>query len=125
MLLNIAVMAFALQMGAPATPLLSESAALVQEVRHRRRGHPLRCEDGYDLDSRDGRCYPNGKVPPEFQSGQSYPLEYGGGRRPVPCGNGADVDIRDGLCYRTGTVPRRWQQGRLRYQRRDGYYVLE
>jgi hypothetical protein len=68
-------------------------------------------------------CYPTGTVPPQFQAGRYYPLEYGGGRA-VPCGHGADMDIRDGFCYPTGTVPRRFQQGRLRYERRDGYYVL-
>jgi len=70
-------------------------------------------------------CYPNGTVPPQFQSGRYYPLEYGGGRRPIPCGHGADVDIRDELCYPTGTVPRRFQQGRQGYHyRRNGYYEM-
>ena len=74
----------------------------MQEIRYRRHGHPPPCGHGYDLDERDGKCYPNGTVPPRFQSGRYYPLEYGGGRRPVPCGHGADRDIRDGLCYPTG-----------------------
>ena len=64
-------------------------------------------------------------VPPRFQSGRYYPLEYGGGRRPVPCGHGADRDIRDGLCYPTGAVPRQYQEGRPGYHyRRNGYYEM-
>jgi hypothetical protein len=85
--------------------------------------YPVPCGNGADVDSREGQCYPNGTVPPQFKSSRTYPLEYGGGRA-VPCGHGADIDIRDGLCYPTGAVPRRFQQGRLRYERRDGYYVL-
>jgi len=98
---------------------------LAQEIRYRRHGHPPPCGHGYDLDQRDGKCYPNGMVPPRFQSGRYYPLEYGGGRRPVPCGHGADRDIRDGLCYPTGTVPRPYQDGRPGYHtRRNGYYEM-
>ena len=71
------------------------------------------------------RWISNGMVPPRFQSGRYYPLEYGGGRRPVPCGHGADRDIRDGLCYPTGTVPRPYQEGRTGYHyRRTGYYEM-
>jgi hypothetical protein len=61
-------------------------------------------------------CYPNGMVPPQFQTGRRY---YGGGggggygRYPVPCGHGADLDIRDGLCYPNGMVPPQFQQGRV------------
>jgi hypothetical protein len=102
MLLGILSTVLAFQIGAPA-PLPREGVPLALEIRHRRHGHPS----------------------PQSQSGGYFPLEYGNGRPPVPCGDGADLDIRDGLCYPTGTVPRRWQQGRLRYQRRDGYYVLE
>jgi hypothetical protein len=129
MFASIAGVALALQLGVPAHPL-SESIPLVpeilaQEIRYRRHGRPPPCGHGYDLDERDGGCYPNGMVPPRFQSGRYYPLEYGGGRRPVPCGHGADRDIRDGLCYPTGTVPRPYQEGRPGYHyRRNGYYEM-
>ena len=129
MIVSIASVALALQLGLPTHPLnesiLSVQEILAQEIRYRRHGHPPPCGHGYDLDERDGKCYRNGMVPPRFQSGRYYPLEYGGGRRPVPCGHGADVDIRDELCYPTGTVPRRFQQGRQGYHtRRDGYYEM-
>jgi hypothetical protein len=124
MFASMASLALALQLGGPAYAP-SDSLPLVQEVRHRRQGRPPPCGHGYDLDERDGKCYPNGSVPPQFQSGRYFPLEYGGGRRPVPCGHGADVDIRDGLCYPTGTVPRQYQQGRPGYHfRRNGYYEM-
>jgi hypothetical protein len=101
MLLGILSAVLAFQVGAPA-PLPSEGMPSVLEIRHHR-----------DQPS------------PQSQSGGYFPLQYGSGRPPETCGDGADLDIRDGLCYPTGTVPRRWQQGRLRYQRGDGYYVLE
>jgi hypothetical protein len=124
MFASIAGVALALQLGVPAHPL-NESTPLVHEIRQRRHGHPPPCGHGHDLDERDGKCYPNGTVPPRFQSGRYYPLEYGGGRRPVPCGHGADSDIRDGLCYPTGTVPRQYQEGRPGYHyRRNGYYEM-
>ena len=124
MLASIAIAVLALQFGGPLRSL-DEGNSFAQEIRYRRAGHPPPCGDGYDLDQRDGLCYGNGIVPPQFQSGRYYPLEYGGGRRPVPCGHRADVDIRDGLCYPTGTVPRRFQAGRQGYHyRRDGYYEM-
>ena len=134
MFASIAGVALAPQLGALAHPL-NESIplaretlvqeTLVQEIRYRRRGHPPPCGHGYDLDERDGKCYRNGTVPPQFQSGRYYPLEYGGGRRPVPCGHGADRDIRDGLCYPNGAVPRQYQEGRPGYHyRRNGYYEM-
>lgn len=129
MFASIAGVALALQLGIPAHPL-NESMplareSLAQEIRYRRHGRPPPCGDGYDLDERDGKCYPNGAVPPRFQSGRYYPLEYGGGRRPVPCGHGADVDIRDGLCYPNGAVPRQYQEGRPGYHyRRNGYFEM-
>lgn len=124
MFASITGVALALQWGVPAQPL-NESPPLVHEIRSRRHGHPPPCGHGYDLDERDGKCYPNGTVPPQFQSGRYYPLEYGGGRRPVPCGHGADRDIRDGLCYPNGAVPRQYQEGRLGYHyRRNGYYEM-
>jgi len=137
MFASIAGVALALQLGVPAhslnesTPLGQETQetlaqkTLTHEIRYRRHGRPPPCGHGYDLDERDGKCYPNGTVPPRFQSGRYYPLEYGGGRRPVPCGHGADSDIRDGLCYPTGTVPRQYQEGRPGYHyRRNGYYEM-
>jgi len=124
MIASIAMAVLALQLGAP-VPSPHEGSPLAQEIRYRRVGHPPPCGHGYDLDERDGLCYRNGMVPPQFQSGRYYPLEYGGGRRPVPCGHGADADIRDGLCYPTGTVPRQYQAGRQGYHyRRDGYYEM-
>jgi hypothetical protein len=134
MFASLAGVALALQLGVPAHPLnesippvqeILTQEILAQEIRYRRHGHPPPCGHGYDLDQRDGKCYPNGMVPPRFQSGRYYPLEYGGGRRPVPCGHGADRDIRDGLCYPTGTVPRQYQEGRPGYHyRRNGYYEM-
>jgi hypothetical protein len=81
------------------------------------------CGQGYDLDIR-GRCYPNGVIPPQYQSARQG-RAYRGGRYPVPCGNGADLDSRDGQCYPTGTVPPRFQSGRQEYyydRPRRGYY---
>jgi hypothetical protein len=124
MFASIGSAALALQLGVPAHSL-DESKPLAQEIQNRSYGHPPPCGHGYDLDERDGMCYPNGMVPPQFQSGRYYPLEYGGGRQPVQCGHGADIDIRDGLCYPTGTVPRRFQEGRQGYHyRRRGYYEM-
>ncbi|WP_161854725.1 hypothetical protein [Bradyrhizobium sp. CCBAU 051011] len=124
MFASIAGMALALQLGVPAHPH-DVSVPPAQEIRYRRHGRPPPCGDGYDLDERDGKCYPNGMVPPRYQSGRYYPLEYGGGQRPIPCNHGADRDIRDGLCYRTGTVPRQYQAGREGYHyRRNGYYEM-
>ena len=124
MFASIAGLALALQLGT-VTNARTESVPLTREIHYRRQGRPPPCDHGWDLDERDGKCYPNGAVPPRFQSGRYYPLEFGGGRRPVPCGHGADTDIRDGLCYPTGTVPRQYQQGRPGYQvRRDGYYEM-
>jgi hypothetical protein len=124
MFASIAVAALALQLSAPPSSP-NESDLLIQEIRYRRYGRPPPCGHGYDLDERDGLCYPNGMVPPEFQSDRYYPLEYGGGRRPVPCGHRADIDIRDGLCYPTGTVPLRYQEARKAYHiRRNGYYEM-
>ncbi|MDB5606301.1 MAG: hypothetical protein JWP25_3201 [Bradyrhizobium sp.] len=116
MFMSVVAAAFAVQLGAPAV-LQRQSDPLLLQSQYRRYGHPQPCGDGYDVDVRDGWCYPNGMVPPRFQAGRQYPRMYGG-RQPVPCGNGADVDSRDGLCYPTGTVPRRFQQGR-----QDDYYA--
>ncbi len=33
---------------------------------------PVRCGHGADVDIRDGQCYPNGTVPPQFQEGRRY-----------------------------------------------------
>jgi hypothetical protein len=95
---------------------------LRQETQYRAYGHPPPCGNGFDLDARDGMCYPNGMVPPQFQTGRRY---YGGGgegygRYPVPCGHGADLDIRDGRCYPNGAVPPQFQQGRV-YSRQPPY----
>jgi hypothetical protein len=114
MFMSMAALAIALQ-GMPA--LAPETRTLLlHQIRSRRHGHPPPCGDGYDLDERDGLCYRNGEVPPQFQSGRYYPLKYGGGRQPVQCGTGADLDSRDGFCYPTGTVPRRFQAARQRHR---------
>ncbi|WP_441236313.1 hypothetical protein [Bradyrhizobium sp. 930_D9_N1_4] len=36
------------------------------------RRRPVPCTDGADLDTRDGRCYPNGTVPDQFQNKPYY-----------------------------------------------------
>ena len=124
MFASMAGLALALQFGG-SVHLLNDSLPFVLEVRSLRQGRPPQCGHGYDLDERDGKCYPNGTVPPRFQSGRYFPLEYGGGRRPVPCGHGTDLDIRDGLCYPNGAVPRKYQDGRPGYHtRRNGYYEM-
>jgi len=83
MFASIAGVALALQLGGPAYPL-NEGNPPIQEIQYYRYGRPPPCGHGYDVDSRDGMCYPNGMVPPQFQPGRYYPLEYGGGRRPIP-----------------------------------------
>ena len=62
MIASIAGAAPALQLGLPAHPL-NESIPLVQEIRYCRHGRPPPCGNGYDLDERDDKCYPNGTVP--------------------------------------------------------------
>ena len=58
----------ALQLGMPAAQSETPSPTQVQY-----------CEHGYDIDIY-GRCYPNGTVPPQFQSGSQgryyYPRGY-------------------------------------------------
>ena len=39
---------------------------------HRGGRTPVRCGHGADFDARDGLCYPNGTVPPQFQEGRRY-----------------------------------------------------
>jgi hypothetical protein len=82
MFASIAGVALALQLGVPAHPLnesipsvqeILAQQILAQEIRYRRHGHPPPCGHGYDLDQRDGKCYPNGMVPPRFQSGRIIP----------------------------------------------------
>lgn len=34
--------------------------------------YPVPCGHGADLDIRDGQCYPNGTVPPQFQQGRRH-----------------------------------------------------
>lgn len=121
---SIAGLALALQLGT-ATDARAESIPPIGEIRYRGHGRPPPCDQGWDLNERDGKCYPNRAAPQRTLLDRYYPLEYGGGRRPVPCGHGADADIRDGLCYPTGTVPRQYQQGRAGYHhRRNGYYEM-
>ena len=104
--IGVAAAMLAIQLAASSS-LPGENVPLVQ----------VQCGNGYDVDI-NGRCYPNGVIPPQYQAGrQGY---YRGGRYPVPCGNGADLDSRDGRCYPTGTVPPRFQAGRQYYG--DYYY---
>jgi hypothetical protein len=74
---------------------------LVQVIRYRRRGRPPPCGHGYDLDERDGKCYPNGMVPPRFQSGRYYPLEYAAGGDRCPA-----ITARTAI-FATGSATRR------------------
>lgn len=141
MLVTIASLALALQVGSPAPPP-NASETLIQEIQYRVYAHPPPCGHGYDLSARDGLCYPNGVLPPQDQAARQryYRRDYDdrgyggggyeergyrGGRYPVPCGgDGVDLDIRDGRCYPTGTVPRQFQN-RPEYQYggpRRGYY---
>jgi hypothetical protein len=108
MILNLAAAIVAGQLGAGMDVIDTRPPA--ETVQYRR---PVRCGHGADRDIRDGRCYPTGTVPPQFQAGRQYGRQYYGGRYPVRCGHGADRDVRDGLCYPTGTVPPQFQSGRL------------
>ena len=63
MFASIAGLALALQLGGPAYAV-NEGNPPVQEIQYRRHGRPPPCGHGYDVDSRDGMCYPNGMVPP-------------------------------------------------------------
>jgi len=118
MLLSIATVALALQLGAPAS-FPDESERFVKEVQYQVPVRRPPCGHGWDQSARDGLCYPNGYLAPQDQAArQRY---YRGGRYPVPCGHGADLDIRDGQCYPNGMVPPQYQQGRQRYYG-DGYY---
>ena len=81
MIASIAGVVLALQLGLPAHPL-NESIPLAQEIRYRRHGRSPPCGHGYDLDERDDKCYPNGTVPPRFQSAGIIPwsMAAAGGR---------------------------------------------
>ena len=83
MFASIAGLALALQLGVPAHPV-NESIPLAQEIRYRRHGHPPPCGHGYDVDERDGKCYPNGMVPPQYQQGQQQYYGERYDRRPPP-----------------------------------------
>lgn len=100
MILTLAAAAIVTQLGSA----LPSHPNTVQQVQY--------CGHGYDIDVQ-GRCYPNGVIPPQYQAARRY-RQYDG---PVPCGNGADLDVRDGQCYPTGTVPQRYQN-RPRYYNR-------
>jgi hypothetical protein len=125
MLVTIASVALALQLGSPAHSS-STAEPVVQQVQYRVYAHPPPCGHGWDLSARDGMCYQNGVLPPEDQAAfQHYYRRgpgnrgYGGGpgydgrvygRYAVPCGgDGVDLDIRDGRCYPNGMVPQRFQ----------------
>jgi hypothetical protein len=129
MLMGIATVALALQLGAQVTLPLAEPQ--LHEIQYRVPVHPPPCGHGWDLSARDGMCYPNGYLAPQDQAARQryyrpdynpgygeryYGGGYRGGRYPVPCDHGADLDIRDGLCYPTGTVPLQFQQGRRLYR---------
>lgn len=70
MILSVAAAIFAAQLG---TGMEVVTRPPVETVQHRR---PIRCGHGADLDIRDGRCYPNGTVPPQFQQQGAYPPDY-------------------------------------------------
>lgn len=120
MIFGLTAMAIAAQLAA--RPPEIGGSERRRQVQYRAYGHPPPCGNGFDLDSRDGLCYPNGMVPPQFQPGRRYYGAGGGGngRYPVPCGHGADLDVRDGLCYPNGMVPPQFQQGRIN-QRQPRY----
>ena len=65
MLVTIASLAFALQVGALAPDVREPS---VQEIQYRVYALPPPCGHGWDLSARDGLCYPNGMLPPQDQA---------------------------------------------------------
>lgn len=71
MLLNIASVALALQLGAPAYPL-NDSELPVQEIQYRVPAHPPPCGHGWDQSARDGMCYPTGSLRPRDQAARQY-----------------------------------------------------
>ena len=96
----------------------------MQEIRYRRHGLPPPCGHGYDLDERDDKCYPNGTVPPRFQSAGIilWSTAAAGGRCHAVT---APIAIFAMGSATTGTVPRQYQDGRAGYHtRRNGYYEM-
>lgn len=118
MILTVTAAIFATQVGMGVDAI--DLRPSPEPVQYRR---PVRCGHGADVDVRDGRCYPTGTVPPQFQAGRQFGRQYHGGRRPVRCGHGADLDIRDGRCYPNGTVPPQYQDigGYSRYDDDEDY----
>ena len=108
MLVTLAAAIMAAQLGIGMDVIEARPSA--ETVQYRR---PVPCGHGADVDVRDGRCYPTGTVPPQYQQGlQRYGYQdQGRRRRPVRCGHGADLDVRDGRCYPNGTVPPQFQSG--------------
>ena len=99
MLFNIAAVVLAMQVVSQATPP-NKSKPSVQEIQYRVQcilrhvvivgtsapgmecaiqavtSYPIPCGHGADVDIRDGQCYPNGTVPPQFQEGRQRPRYY-------------------------------------------------
>ena len=71
MLLNIASLVLALQLGVPAQPP-NDGDPLVQEIQYRVPVHPPPCGHGWDVSARDGMCYPNGYLAPQDQAARQY-----------------------------------------------------
>jgi hypothetical protein len=71
MLLNIATVVLALQLGVPGHAL-SDSKPPVQEIQYRVPVHPPPCGNGWDVSARDGMCYPNGYLAPQEQAARQY-----------------------------------------------------
>ena len=64
MIVTIAAVALAAQLGAASAPS-DDTDSLVHQVRGGWCGH------GYDIDVY-GRCYPNGVIPPQYQAARRY-----------------------------------------------------
>jgi hypothetical protein len=71
MLLNVASVVLALQLGVPAHPL-NDGEPPVQEIQYRVPRHPPPCGHGWDVSARDGMCYPTGSLHPRDQAARQY-----------------------------------------------------
>jgi hypothetical protein len=71
MLLNVASVVLALQLGVPAHPL-NDGEPPVQEIQYRVPVRPPPCGHGWDVSARDGMCYPTGSLRPQDQAARQY-----------------------------------------------------
>jgi hypothetical protein len=71
MLLNVASVVLALQLGVPAHPL-NDGGPPVQEIQYRVPVRPPPCGHGWDVSARDGMCYPTGSLHPRDQAARQY-----------------------------------------------------